>query len=78
MVSYDASCDTVEGVTREWRRERCNGAAQVPGERDALNMLCCAAKIGRRGEEGVPPHLRGERRGGGEERESCTEMRHGE
>ncbi len=57
MVGYDASCDTAdsEGVARERRLERCNGAAQVPGERDALNMLCCAAKIGRRGEEGVPP-----------------------
>ena len=75
MVSYDASCDTVEGVVRELRREQCNGAAQVPGERDALNMLRCTAKIGRRGEEGVPPHLRGERREreGGADRESGAE-----
>ncbi len=55
MVSYDASCDTAEGVARERRRERCNGAAQLPGEQDELNMLCCAAKIGQHGEEGVPP-----------------------
>ncbi len=55
MVCYDALCDTAEGVTRELLQELCNGAVQLPGELDALNMLCCAAKIGRHGEEGVPP-----------------------